>query len=613
MSTKRTWKLRIQVFVAAAFLFFAVAALLNFSGYFGPISSRVRGLFVKHTKTGNPLVDSVAEHQPANPSAYDQYLSKSVVSVVPIGFALVAFRYFHDSSSFLLVYGVATYFFSLKMVRLILLTAPIASVLLGIVIGRLFGFLFYNMFGFVLSPLAFMDDENKEETKPVKKEAKTKDTKKKKAEEEKEIESSNSVVSIVRSLVFKIIFSYLFYLAVLETRVQGSEFYESSHAIGKHFANPTIVQKGELNNGEKIVVDDYRDCYRWIRDNTPADSRIMAWWDYGYQLTAIANRTTIADGNTWNHEHIALLGRALTSSEKEGHRIARHMADYVLVWAGGGGDDVAKSPHLARIANSVYRDMCPNDPVCSKFGYTKQGQPSKMMKESLLFKLHSHGLQPGVIADPNRFREKYTSKYGKCRVFKILSVSKESKEWVANPANRKCDAPGSWFCSGQYPPGMQKILKEKRDFSQLEDFNRGEKDSEYQKQYFENLAKKKSGQKIEHPSEPKKKKNWEPNVELSPEQIEEINKYWEDSPVASKMWELISGNRLEEMMEILADEPELAHVRSKDGRGPMFWAMEYGNEKVVRILKKVGVSTTIKDGEGLTPLDLMKRNGNEEL
>ena len=66
-------------------------------------------------------------------------------------------------------------------------------------------------------------------------------------------------------------------------------------------------------------------------------------------------------------------------------------------------------------------------------------------------------------------------------------------------------------------------------------------------------------------------------------------------------------------MEILADEPELAHVRSKDGRGPMFWAMEYGNEKVVRILKKVGVSTTIKDGEGLTPLDLMKRNGNEEL
>jgi dolichyl-diphosphooligosaccharide--protein glycosyltransferase len=92
-------------------------------------------------------------------------------------------------------------------------------------------------------------------------------------------------------------------------------------------------------------------------------------WDYGYQITGIANRTTIADGNTWNHEHIALLGKALTGSEEEGYQIARHLADYVLVWGGGGGDDLAKSPHLARIANSVYRDHCPGDVTCRAFGF----------------------------------------------------------------------------------------------------------------------------------------------------------------------------------------------------------------------------------------------------
>jgi asparagine N-glycosylation enzyme membrane subunit Stt3 len=42
-----------------------------------------------------------------------------------------------------------------------------------------------------------------------------------------------------------------------------------------------------------------------------------AWWDYGYQIAGIANRTTIADGNTWNHEHIAFLGKCLVSPEKE--------------------------------------------------------------------------------------------------------------------------------------------------------------------------------------------------------------------------------------------------------------------------------------------------------
>merc|ERR1711957_642505 len=130
--------------------------------------------------------------------------------------------------------------------------------------------------------------------------------------------------------------------------------------------------------GQVITVDDYRESYYWLKKNTPEDARILAWWDYGYQIAGIANRTTVADGNTWNHEHIALLARALTHTEKEGHRVSRHLGDYILVWGGGGGDDLAKSPHLARIANSVYRDMCPGDPTCRAFGYMdRNGTPSR--------------------------------------------------------------------------------------------------------------------------------------------------------------------------------------------------------------------------------------------
>lgn len=84
-----------------------------------------------------------------------------------------------------------------------------------------------------------------------------------------------------------------------------------------------------------------------------------------------------------------------------------------------------------------------------------------------------------------RFREVYKSKYGKVRIYKIMSVSKDSKQWVLD--NRECDAPGSWFCPGHYPPALEKVLEEKRDFAQLEDFNTKTSDEDYQKQYFENL------------------------------------------------------------------------------------------------------------------------------
>ena len=68
------------------------------------------------------------------------------------------------------------------------------------------------------------------------------------------------------------------------------------------------------------------------------------------QIAAIANRTTIADGNTWNHEHIALLGKTLTTDLDEGWEIARHLADAVLSWGGGSSDFLARSPRLSLIA-----------------------------------------------------------------------------------------------------------------------------------------------------------------------------------------------------------------------------------------------------------------------
>lgn len=495
---KQTWTLRLKVCGGAAAIGLCIGYLLADAGYFGPISSRVRGLFVEHTKTGNPLVDSVAEHQPANAGAYLQYLDV-LVYLTPVGFGLTALLFFHDASSFLVVYAVAAYYFSAKMVRLILLTAPIASILSGIAISQLLAWGMSALLGQRPSLMALFGADEEEVVVEAKEEKKIKtkgDKKSKKQKEEDDddllaatataveesisTKSENVVVRVIRFAIF----SYLVYIF----KDTAQDFYNKCHELSHHLSHPTIIQKGRTQDGRDVLVDDYREAYWWLRDNTPQDARVMAWWDYGYQIAGIANRTTIADGNTWNHEHIALLGRALTSPLKEGHRIARHLADYVLVWTGGGGDDLAKSPHMRRIANSVYRFLCPRDPTCRMFGVDQYGHPTPVMKESLLYQLHQHKLAPGMEADKNRFKLVYQTSKGKVRIFKVLSVSKESRAWAADPANRLCDAPGSWYCPGQYPPALQKILSEKKDFAQLEDFNKkGDSDSEYTKQYFENL------------------------------------------------------------------------------------------------------------------------------
>jgi dolichyl-diphosphooligosaccharide---protein glycosyltransferase len=178
----------------------------------------------------------------------------------------------------------------------------------------------------------------------------------------------------------------------------------------------------------------------------------------------------------------------------------------------------------------------------------------------------------------------------------IQSVSQESKEWVEK--NRVCDAPGSWFCRGQYPPALKKVLAEKKDFKQLEDFNlkgKLEDDSAYQNEYFNNLL----GDKKNQPVERERAKR----AKLSPEQIDLINEEWMNNEMTSMMYEMIAADSFDELKEILMVNPQLAHIRSEDGRGPMWWAHEFKRPKIIKMLKTLGVSESRTDANGKAPLD----------
>lgn len=47
------------------------------------------------------------------------------------------------------------------------------------------------------------------------------------------------------------------------------------------------------------------------------DAKVMSWWDYGYQITAMANRTILVDNNTWNNTHISRVGQVSCITDRE--------------------------------------------------------------------------------------------------------------------------------------------------------------------------------------------------------------------------------------------------------------------------------------------------------
>ena len=47
------------------------------------------------------------------------------------------------------------------------------------------------------------------------------------------------------------------------------------------------------------------------------DTKVMSWWDYGYQITAMANRTILVDNNTWNNTHISRVGQVSMIQESD--------------------------------------------------------------------------------------------------------------------------------------------------------------------------------------------------------------------------------------------------------------------------------------------------------
>ncbi|KAI9627830.1 hypothetical protein H4Q26_017150 [Puccinia striiformis f. sp. tritici PST-130] len=134
------------------------------------------------------------------------------------------------------------------------------------------------------------------------------------------------------------------------------------------------------------------EAYYWLRMNTEKDAKILSWWDYGYQIAGMADRTTLVDNNTWNNTHIATVGKAMASKEEVSYPILRqHDVDYVLVIFGGllgfSGDDINKFLWMVRIAEGFGLMKSKNLVSLVRRGNKVDDEASPTMKNCLMYKL----------------------------------------------------------------------------------------------------------------------------------------------------------------------------------------------------------------------------------
>ena len=95
----------------------------------------------------------------------------------------------------------------------------------------------------------------------------------------------------------------------------------SNHNVGI----PVVI----LNSGTHfdISTNDWPDAMQWLKENTHEDAIIAAWWDYGYWISTLSERKTLADNATILDWQIRKLGAMYMSTPDNAWQILNNDAE----------------------------------------------------------------------------------------------------------------------------------------------------------------------------------------------------------------------------------------------------------------------------------------------
>lgn len=272
-------------------------------GLIGGLSRRYLTAIAPWVRSGNPLIESVAEH--FVPTGVDYFTAYLIMLFLGVMGAVIALRRRNIFVLYALIMGVTGLYVSAAFSRLLVYSSIALTLLASIGFAEL-------IFAIV-----------KPSTIPL---AKKKTGYTTKAEA-------------------RVIYSVA--LIALIALPAGNYWIPNPNSCGPLntlFCNQSPADTGvSLVNGATVFsrsqLNDWIQALQWVRENTPKDAVIISWWDYGYWLTVMGNRTTVADNATLNSTRIAQIGRMFMSNITTAARIAKQLANghpaYVLLFIVG--------------------------------------------------------------------------------------------------------------------------------------------------------------------------------------------------------------------------------------------------------------------------------------
>lgn len=295
--------IRNTLFLLIAFI--AVGVGFIGAGVYHHSSFRYLNAINPFLSTQNQLVASVAEH--FTPTLVDYFTNYSILLMFAGLGAWIAFRRKDEMSIFALILGLTAIYVSATFARLLVFASIGIIVLAGLGIYEI--------------TRTYLDRESSSPSTSSALTSKPKKTRK------KIFEGSKVLPVKSRWLIIAYVAVTIFMLSIPMVYPPNSNWLSSADIP------PSIANGG---TGYRLQTNDWISALNWIAKDTPKHAIIAAWWDYGYWITTLGNKTSLADNATINQTRIAAIAKMFIDQKENGIKVAQDLkADYIVVYVVG--------------------------------------------------------------------------------------------------------------------------------------------------------------------------------------------------------------------------------------------------------------------------------------